>query len=97
MNSSQTIPVGEIVTPMARGQITIPAKYRRKLKIDTNTPLNVFEWRGMIIVVPVKVTPYTIKYTREEVNWQKDTPEEYMRKVRYNPLEELWIRMAIQR
>lgn len=47
----------DIVRPMARGQITIPAKIRSKLKIDSNTWL----WirllaNNQIIIEPVKKT-----------------------------------------
>ena len=89
---TQSIPVGKIVKPMERGQVTIPATLRRKLEITPNTPLNVFEWRGMIIMVPVEFKFKIGK--RAAADWLKDTPEEYMAKVRYNPLEELWAIMA---
>lgn len=90
----QPIPIGEIVNLMERGQITIPARYREELGLTTDTPLNVFEWRGMVVVVPVRLEPKLFGVEREPADWTKDTPEEYLRKVRYNPLEELWVMMA---
>jgi len=95
--NSEGIPVGEIVNLMERGQITIPAKYREQLGLTTETPLNVFEWRGMVVVVPVKLEPKIFEVEREPANWTKDAPEKYLRKVRYNPLEELWVRVARER
>jgi AbrB family looped-hinge helix DNA binding protein len=87
------MPLGEIVKPMERGQITIPAALRGKLNINKNTPLNVFDWRGMIVVVPINISAQT-GYLRDIADWKKDTSEEYMEKVRYNPLEELWAKMV---
>ncbi len=95
--NKEGVPVGEIVNLMERGQITIPVEYREKLDLTTETPLNVFEWRGMVVVVPVKLEPRIFGMKREPADWTKDTPEEYLRKVRYNPLEELWARMARDR
>lgn len=91
---AEPIPVGEIVKPMERGQVTIPAELRRRLEITPKTPLNVFEWRGMIVMVPVEFKFKAKARTREAADWLKDTPAEYMAKVRYNPLEELWAKMA---
>ncbi|MBM3209046.1 AbrB/MazE/SpoVT family DNA-binding domain-containing protein [Candidatus Shapirobacteria bacterium] len=86
------MPIGTIVKPMERGQVTIPASLRGKLKITPETLLNVFEWKGMIVIVPVEFRPKTVSGVMAD--WAKDTPEEYLAKVRYNPLEELWARMA---
>lgn len=92
--NGQTIPVGEIVKLMERGQITIPAKYREELGLTPATPLNVFEWRGMVVVVPIKVEPQTSEQKERLADWRKDSPKQYLKKVRYNPLEELWTQMA---
>lgn len=91
------MPVGEIVNLMERGQVTIPVKYREQLGLTTETLLNVFEWRGMVVVVPVKLEPKVFEMERESADWTKDTPEEYLNKVRYCPLEELWARVARER
>lgn len=92
--SAQTMPTGEVVRMMERGQVTIPAKYRRKLGLTPETPLNVFAWRGMVIVVPVELEPKVPEVGEAAPDWIEDTPQEYLRKVRYNPLEELWAKMA---
>lgn len=94
MNNKQAMPIGEIVKLMERGQVTIPAKYRRTLNLKPETPLNVFAWRGMVIVVPVKFEPKTAEEEREPADLTRDAPQEYLKKVRYNPLEELWAQMA---
>lgn len=88
------LPVGEIVKPMERGQVTLPVKLRNKLNITSDTPLNIFEWRGMIVVVPVEFKFKTAAMKRKTADWTKDTAKEYMAKVRYNPLEELWAKMV---
>lgn len=88
------LPVGEIIKSMERGQVTIPVKLRNKLNITPDTPLNVFEWKGMVVIVPVEFKFKTRRMKRKIADWTKDTPEKYLAKVRYNPLEELWARMA---
>lgn len=93
----QEMPVGEIVNLMERGQVTIPAKYRRKLNLTTETPLNVFEWKGMVVIVPVNLQPKIFGVESKAADWAKDTPEKYLEKVRYNPLEKLWTQMARER
>jgi bifunctional DNA-binding transcriptional regulator/antitoxin component of YhaV-PrlF toxin-antitoxin module len=93
----QAMPVGHIVNLMERGQVTIPARYREQLGLTTETPLNVFEWRGMVVIVPVEFQPSIFGAKRETADWTRDTPAEYLKKVRYNPLEELWARMVRER
>lgn len=88
------MPIGKIVKPMERGQVTIPLDLRERLKITPETPLNVFEWRGLIVLAPVEFKLKTTAEKREVADWEKDTPGEYLDKVRYNPLEELWAKMA---
>lgn len=94
MNNPQALPVGEIVKLMERGQVTIPAKYRKKLGLTPETSLSVFEWRGMVVIVPVKLEPKISGVKKTAADWTKDAPQEYLKKVRYNPLEELWVKMA---
>lgn len=91
------MPIGEIVKLMERGQVTIPAKYRKKLGLTRNIPLNVFEWRGMVVMIPVEFKAKNLKLKTELADWVKDSPQRYLQKVRYNPLEELWARMARQK
>ena len=93
----QTMPIGEIVKLMKRGQVTIPAKYRKKLGLTRDIPLNILEWRGMLVIVPVEFKSKIFELENEPADWDKDTPQEYLGKVRYNPLEELWAKMARQR
>lgn len=49
--------VGNITTPTARGQIVIPADYRRALKITSDTVLSLRLVGGGIYVQPMVVTP----------------------------------------
>lgn len=87
--------MGEITKLMSRGQITIPAKYRKRLGLTPDTPLNVFEYRGMVVIMPVRVEPNGLAFSaRERSDWFEDLPERYMEKVRYNPLEKLWVEVA---
>ncbi len=45
--------LGTIVTPMARGQITLPKAYREKLGITPGMPLNVTLEEEKIVVQPL--------------------------------------------
>lgn len=65
--------IGTIVTPMERGQITLPKIYRDKLGITPNTPLNVILKGDSIMIKPLQkvisdMSGFVIKpkYTREE-------------------------------
>ena len=65
--------VGIIVTPMTRGQITIPKEYREKLGITAGTPLNMTLEEDKLVVRPLEKmmadeSPFVIKpkYTKEE-------------------------------
>lgn len=67
--------IGTIVTPMERGQITIPKAYRDKLGITPQTPLNITLQADRIVVQPfvrsippATTNPFVIKakYTREQ-------------------------------
>lgn len=61
------------MTPMTRGQITIPKEYRDKLRITSKTPLNLTLEEDRIVIKPLARmiaddSPYIIKpkYTKEE-------------------------------
>ena len=65
--------IGTIVTPMERGQITLPKIYRDKLGITPETPLNVTLEDDRIVVRPLQkvisdMSGYVIKpkQTKEE-------------------------------
>jgi len=59
----------EIVKPLPKGQITIPATFRKQLGIDENTLLDISVKDGDLVVRPIKSIPakYLRKYTKEEV------------------------------
>lgn len=92
MTNKQKMPIGEIVKLMERGTITLPAKYRKELDLSEGEFLNVFVWKDFLVVVPIEMKPKDKKGLTKPADWTEDTPEEYMKKVRYNPLEELWAR-----
>ncbi|KKR72663.1 MAG: hypothetical protein UU81_C0010G0008 [Microgenomates group bacterium GW2011_GWC1_41_8] len=86
-----TMPVGELVKLMDRGVITVPTKYRKKLNLKKGELLNIFDWEGLLIVSPVDITPQTMPYRiADKPDWTKDSPSQYLKKVRYNKLEKLW-------
>mgnify|MGYP001593230959 CR=1 FL=1 len=67
--------IGTVVTPMERGQITIPKAYRDKLGITPQTPLNITLQTDRIVVQPfirsispAAANPFVIKakYTKEQ-------------------------------
>lgn len=89
-----TLPIGKVIKPMERGQVTIPVELRNKLDITPETSLNVFEWRGLIVMAPIEFKLKTTPAKKVVADWAEDTPMEYLDKVRYNPLEELWAKMA---
>ena len=45
----------KVVRPLAKGQITIPAEFRRKLGIDTNTFLNVSLGEDNLVITPLRI------------------------------------------
>jgi AbrB family looped-hinge helix DNA binding protein len=47
----------KVMRPLRRGQITIPAEFRRRLGIDDDTLLQLTLHEGKIEITPVVVTP----------------------------------------
>jgi len=62
-----------IVKPMAKGQITIPAEFRRRLNIGPDTFLQLTLKEGKIEIVPLRLVPV------EEVPLREYTDEEIRR------------------
>jgi AbrB family looped-hinge helix DNA binding protein len=50
-------PLTRVVKPLAKGQITIPAEFRRRLGIDANTFLNLTLEEGKIEIIPLRLVP----------------------------------------
>jgi AbrB family looped-hinge helix DNA binding protein len=50
-------PLAKVVRPLAKGQITLPIEFRRRLKIDASTMLNVTLKGGRIEIVPLRPVP----------------------------------------
>jgi len=51
------IPFTQIVRPLRRGQLTIPAEFRRRLGISDNTLLELTLYEDKIEIVPVMTKP----------------------------------------
>jgi AbrB family looped-hinge helix DNA binding protein len=49
--------LARVVRPLRRGQLTIPADFRRKLGIDNDTLLQLTLQEGKIEITPVVTTP----------------------------------------
>ncbi len=49
--------LAKVVRPLAKGQITLPIEFRRRLKIDASTMLNVTLKGGRIEIVPLRPLP----------------------------------------
>ncbi len=50
-------PLTKIVRPLAKGQITLPVAFRRRLRIDAQTVLSVTLKGGRIEIVPLRAVP----------------------------------------
>ena len=50
-------PLAKVVRPLAKGQITLPIEFRRRLKIDAGTILNLTLKGGRIEIVPLRPVP----------------------------------------
>lgn len=95
--------MGDFVKPQPRGQVTIPKKVRKKLNLNKDSVLNVFEEDGIIVMVPVKISPEKKDFEWEEAaeetsglmmrdtDWTGNgfSTDKYMKAVRYNPLVRL--------
>jgi len=59
----------KVVKPFGTGQITIPAEFRRRLKISRDTLLNVVLRKGSIEIRPLRIGVETSlrEYSREEI------------------------------
>ncbi len=64
-------PVTKLVRPLAKGQITLPIEFRRRLKIDAETILNLTLKDDRIEIVPLRPVPRedTVReYSRDEID-----------------------------
>ncbi len=61
----------KVVKPMAKGQITIPVEFRRRLNIGPDTFLRLTLKEGKIEIVPLRLVPQAEiplrEYTDEEI------------------------------
>lgn len=58
------------ITPLDKGQITIPVRFREKLNIDKNTVLRVRLQQGGLLIEPMRMDwkeKYIREYTDEEI------------------------------
>ena len=64
-------PVTKLVRPLAKGQITLPIEFRRRLKIDAETILNLTLKDDRIEIVPLRSVPRedTVReYSHDEID-----------------------------
>ena len=64
-------PLTRVVRPLRRGQLTIPAEFRRKLGIDDDTLLQLTLQEGKIEITPVVATPVS------EMAWARELHETF--------------------
>ena len=61
----------KVIKPLAKGQITIPVEFRRRLNIGSDTFLQLTLKRGKIEIVPLRLVPegetLLREYTDEEI------------------------------
>jgi len=61
----------KVVKPLAKGQITIPVEFRRRLNIGADTFLQLTLKKGKIEIVPLRLVPeggtLLREYTDEEI------------------------------
>jgi AbrB family looped-hinge helix DNA binding protein len=50
-------PLTKLVRPLSKGQITLPVEFRRRLRIDAGTILNLTLRAGRIEIVPLRPMP----------------------------------------
>lgn len=74
-------PLRKIVRPLAKGQITLPIEFRRRLKIDAGTILSLTLKGGRIEIVPVRPVP------QEEAlrDYTEDQIRRFLREDRLDP------------
>lgn len=64
-------PLRKLVRPLAKGQITLPIEFRRRLNIDDQTILSLTLKGRQIEIVPLRPTPAKEalrQYTRDDID-----------------------------
>ena len=57
-----------ISSPTSKGQVTIPAVFRKKFRIDTESLLQFSEQNGNIVITPLKLKGNTLReYSKKEI------------------------------
>jgi len=74
-------PLSKVVRPLAKGQITLPIEFRRRLKIDASTILNVTLKGSRIEIVPLRPLPQQ-EALRE---YKQDEIERFLKEDRLDP------------
>jgi AbrB family looped-hinge helix DNA binding protein len=74
-------PLTKVVRPLSKGQITLPMEFRRRLKIDAETILNLTLKDDRIEIVPLRLVP------QEETlrDYSHDEIERFLREDRLDP------------
>lgn len=71
----------KLVRPLSKGQITLPIKFRRRLKIDAETILSLTLKEGKIELVPLR--PLALDESMRE--YEDDEIERFLREDRLDP------------
>lgn len=69
---ADTMPIGKIVTPTSKWQITIPKKVRETVGLEEKTPLNVSSEKGKIVMTPIR------KIVKEDV-WTEERRKQLLK------------------
>lgn len=67
---SETKPLTKLIKPLAKGQITLPMEFRRRLNIDEETILRITLQQDRIEILPLKaVAAGTVlrEYSRDDI------------------------------
>jgi len=85
--------LSKLVRPRARGQITLPVEFRRRLRIDSQTILNVTLKGECIEIVPLRPVP------REELlrDYEQDQIASFLAEDRIDPKTAAKVRRLLAR
>lgn len=85
--------LSKLVRPLPKGQITLPVAFRRRLKIDAGTMLNLTLKRGRIEIVPLRPVPQEgglRDYARDEI-------QQFLKEDRIDPATAAKVRRLLGR
>ncbi len=86
-------PLSKLVRPLSKGQITLPIEFRRRLKIDAETILNLTLKGDRVEIVPLRPMP------REEAlrNFSRDEIARFLKEDRLDRATAAKVRRLLAR